>query len=47
MEAVSRKENPVQIVSVETSKRITSLRYLLIVLVVFMHANLKPDDAIN
>lgn len=47
MEAVSRKENPVQIVSVETSKRITSLRYLLIVLVVFIHANLKPDDAIN
>ena len=47
MEVVSRKENPVQIVSVETSKRITSLRYLLIVLVVFMHANLKPDDAIN
>ena len=47
MEVVSRKENPVQIVSVETSKRITSLRYLLIVLVVFIHANLKPDDAIN
>ena len=45
MEAVSRKENSVQIVSVETSKRITSLRYLLIV--VFIHANLKPDDAIN
>ncbi|QTQ14410.1 acyltransferase [Treponema parvum] len=29
------------------SKRITSLRYLLICFVVFIHANLTPDNAIN
>ncbi len=29
------------------SKRITSLRYLLIVFVVFIHANLTPDAALN
>ena len=29
------------------SKRITSLRYLLICFVVFIHANLTPDQAIN
>ena len=34
-------------ISEETSKRITSLRFLLIVLVVFIHANLKADDALN
>lgn len=31
----------------ETSKRITSLRYLLIVFVVFIHSNLTPEDALN
>lgn len=35
------------VISEEISKRITSLRFLLIVFVVFIHANLKPDDAIN
>ena len=34
-------------ISEETSKRITSLRFLLIVLVVFIHANLKADDALD
>ncbi|MGP1587733.1 MAG: acyltransferase family protein [Treponemataceae bacterium] len=47
MEVASQKENSAQIFSAETSKRITSLRYLLIVLVVFIHANLGADDAIN
>lgn len=31
----------------ETSRRITSLRFLLIVFVVFIHANLKADDALD
>lgn len=31
----------------ETSRRITSLRFLLIAFVVFIHANLKADDALN
>ncbi|MDD6970288.1 MAG: acyltransferase, partial [Treponema sp.] len=34
-------------ISEEDSKRITSLRFLLIVFVVFIHANLTPDDALN
>ena len=34
-------------ISEETSKRITSLRFLLIVFVVFIHANLTVDDALN
>ena len=29
------------------SKRITNLRYLLICFVVFIHANLTPDNVIN
>ncbi len=45
MEEISREENPVQIVSEETSKRIISLRYLLSVLVVCIHANLTPELA--
>lgn len=36
-----------EIIQRETSRRITSLRFLLIVFVVFIHANLQPDDAIN
>lgn len=31
----------------ETSRRITSLRFLLIAFVVFIHANLKADDALD
>lgn len=34
-------------ISEEDSKRITSLRFLLIVFVVFIHANLTADDALN
>ena len=34
-------------ISEEDSKRITSLRFLLIIFVVFIHANLTPDDALN
>lgn len=34
-------------ISEEDSKRITSLRILLIVFVVFIHANLTPDEALN
>ena len=34
-------------ISQETSKRITALRFLLIVFVVFIHNNLKADDALN
>ena len=34
-------------ISEEDSKRITSLRFLLIVFVVFIHANLTTDDALN
>ena len=41
-----RKKLETQI-SEEDSKRITSLRFLLIVFVVFIHANLTPDDALN
>lgn len=37
MEEISQEESLVQIVSEETSKRITSLRFLLIVFVVFIH----------
>lgn len=36
-----------QIIPEETSKRITALRFLLAMLVVFIHNNLQPDDAIN
>jgi len=35
------------IISEEDSKRITALRFLLIVFVVFIHNNLKADEAIN
>lgn len=31
----------------ETSERITSLRFILIVFVIFIHANLKEVDAVN
>lgn len=31
----------------ETSRRITALRFILMVLVVLIHANLKEDDALN
>ena len=34
-------------ITAETSRRITSLRFLLIAFVVFIHANLKADDALN
>lgn len=37
----------VPIISEDISKRITSLRFILIVFVVFIHADLKVDDAIN
>lgn len=47
MEEINQEESLVQIVSEETSKRITSLRFLLIVFVVFIHANLKADVALN
>lgn len=47
MENVVLTENVKPLISEETSKRITSLRFLLIVFVVFIHANLTPDDAIN
>ena len=47
MENVVLAENVKPLISKEASKRITSLRYLLIVFVVFIHANLKPDEAIN
>lgn len=36
-----------QIIPEETSKRITALRFLLAMLVVFIHNNLNADDAIN
>lgn len=36
-----------EVVSEETSKRITSLRFLLAVLVIFIHNNLTRDNAIN
>lgn len=47
MESVVLTENSKPLISEEISKRITSLRFLLIVFVVFIHANLAPDDAIN
>ena len=34
-------------ITVETSRRITSLRFLLIAFIVFIHANLKADDALD
>lgn len=34
-------------ITAETSRRITSLRFLLIAFVVFIHANLKADDALD
>ncbi|MBR1403216.1 MAG: acyltransferase [Treponema sp.] len=40
-------ETETVIIPEEISKRITSLRFLLIVLVVFIHANLKVDVALN
>ena len=40
-------ETKTVIIPEEISKRITSLRFLLIVLVVFIHANLKVDVALN
>lgn len=40
-------ENKYFLIPEEDSKRITSLRFLLIVLVVFIHANLTVDDALN
>ena len=36
-----------QIIPEETSKRITALRFLLAMLVVFIHNNLNADEAIN
>ncbi|MEL3903108.1 MAG: hypothetical protein P1P60_09850 [Treponema phagedenis] len=47
MEDINQEESLVQIVSEDASKRITSLRFLLIVFVVFIHANLKADVALN
>ena len=46
METQIFENNSLQI-SEEDSKRITSLRFLLIVFVVFIHANLTVDDALN
>lgn len=40
-------ENNSLIIPLEDSKRITSLRFLLIVFVVFIHANLSADEALN
>ena len=40
-------ETKTVIIPEEISKRITSLRFLLIVLVVFIHANLKVDVALK
>ena len=34
-------------ISLDISKRITSLRFLLIIFVIFIHANLTVSDAIN
>lgn len=47
MEVLRRKESSAQIISEETSKRITSLRFLLIVFVVCIHANLRTNEAIH
>ena len=43
MENAVLTENVKPLISEEISKRITSLRFLLIVFVVFIHANLQPQ----
>lgn len=40
-------KNSICLLSEEDSKRITSLRFILMVLIVFIHGNLTPNDAIN
>ena len=40
-------DNQTYIIPEDISKRITSLRFILIIFVVFIHANLSPEQAIN
>lgn len=47
VENEKNNKNIMVVISEEDSKRITSLRYLLIVFVIFIHCNLTATEALN
>lgn len=47
LNSISLENNKADSISQETSKRITALRFLLIIFIVFIHNNITYEDAVN